>query len=1118
MKKILSVALSTAMAFSMFASVAFGADGAKLTDEQQFNALKEAGILTGYPDGQSHLEKALTRAELAKIIVKSIGLEPVTGVATYKDKNYTVNHWAAPFIESATQAGILNGKDATKKLFDPTGNVTVQELAKVLATALKLDVPTDANNTASAWAKGYVAAAIKAGYLQEGINYQANASRSQAVVAAYAIYEAAQIPTVTKYEVKDSKNVEFTLSNGDVVKVALETALEANKATDVKFTHNGHDYTHSVTYVVTTATKVESASASNLKEVDVKFDGKVDQSTATNKDNYTLKSGTVDSATLLDDEITVRLVVKDALANQKANKVTVKNVKAGDKVINGDVEFTPLDNALPEVVEVKALGTKAVKVVFSEPIKKTTQSNFKLDGKTFYGNPTDGSREVILTPYDSSSLAVGEHTVVVAGVEDYFGLKSLSSEHKFTVVEDTQAPTVAKVEATLERVVITFSEEVDPDTVNKDNIYWKSGDTKKKAASVKKLASDKYEVEFNASDRLPSYETTLYIENVKDYSGNKITQTEVKVNATVDQTRPEVTEVKSNSDVPTEINVTFSKAVDAADRKYYTVKDKDGKIVPIKDVVKASGNTTNRVFTIILYKDLPEGTNTLKVSGVADLTALKNVMIDHTTDIKVGDVTGPKYQSVSANSATRTVEIAFNEKMDLGSIGTLDNYRVVVNGVERAMPEDAEVTPVRDGKSVRIILPEKIGNTVVSFTKNGVAGTVSDVVVAGVKDAAGNVIQGWTVHVPLAEVAAAVKAYDNDIAQPAVLDAKDTIKVRFNQPISSINTTDFVLSGGTINSVSIDGDLVTLKTSDLGTAANVSLALKADNTAKAGNGNAVEGAANIAIKDKVKPEVTAKDGSTLYVNGNVITLPFSEALDSATASFYANDLVVTRYTDSTTLKVSEYSTAVSGNNLLITIKDGKAAGLEYTVQVKDAKFIKDLSDNTAADSGTYVAFTNGVNNPAPVVTGVENGKTYNGSVTPASADADIKTVVLTKDGVVVPYTLGNTIAGNGAYVLTVTDNAGNQTVVSFTIAVVATDAITNAAAKFDGFLMTTVSADLDAEVTSVEIYKGANKIQDPKLSNGKLDTQLLGVAKGDVLKVVAYKGTQQVGTVDVTVQ
>ncbi|SHN79521.1 cell wall-binding repeat-containing protein [Desulfitobacterium chlororespirans] len=71
---------------------------------------------------------------------------------------------------------------------------------------------------------------------------------------------------------------------------------------------------------------------------------------------------------------------------------------------------------------------------------------------------------------------------------------------------------------------------------------------------------------------------------------------------------------------------------------------------------------------------------------------------------------------------------------------------------------------------------------------------------------------------------------------------------------------------------------------------------------------------------------------------------------------------------------------------------------------------------------------------APVVTGVEDGKTYSAAVTPASTDTDIATVVLTKGGTAVDgYALGTAISENGAYVLTVTDNAGNKTEISFTI-------------------------------------------------------------------------------------
>ncbi|MBQ4900039.1 Ig-like domain-containing protein [Paenibacillus sp. Marseille-P2973] len=971
MKKILSVALSTAMAFSMFASVAFGAD-AKLTDEQQFNALKEAGILTGYPDGQSHLEKALTRAELAKIIVKSIGLEPVTGVATYKDKNYTANHWAAPFIEAATQAGILNGKDATKKLFDPTGNVTVQELAKVLVTALKLEVPTDANNTASEWAKGYVAAAVKAGYLQDGINYQANASRSQAVVAAYAIYEAAQIPTVTKYEVKDSKNVEFTLSNGDVVKVALETALEGNKATDVKFTHNGHEYTHSVTWVLTSATKVEKVNADNLKEVVVTFDGEVDKATAELKENYSLSTGSVDSASLSEDKKVVTLtLVGNGIKNQVANKLSVSGVKAGDKVITAkDIAFTPVDSALPAVVKVDSLGTKAVKITFSEPIKQSPITGFKLDGKAFYGQPTINSRVVTLVAYDTSALTVGEHTLTITNVEDYSGLKNIPVDQKFTVVEDKTAPTIESVEATLEKAVVTFSEDVDPDTVKKENVYWKSGDTKYKASSLKSLAGNKYEFNFDADVKLPTYEVSFFVEGVKDYSGNEIKETSKLVKAAVDTERPNVIDVKVNS-TNDGFTIRFNKKLKAVNTDNVKVLDKDGKLRSIKTI---GLNADKNAVVVTMYEKLPEGLNTIKVTGIKDNTALENMMLDYTYEVNVGDKTSPKYDSHAVNfdinNGFRRVIVVFNEKMDPATLGNAANYTVTFNGVERALPAGTDLTVTQDSKAVVIDFPEEIDG--VKVLNN----SISQLKVFSVKDAAGNVLDGFTRTLPINNnVTAAMADINSDHPgnEAQLLDNK-TIEVKFDQPITRATASDFVVSvGGSavdIDSVSANNTgvvKITLK-NELNTTATGTIVVRvpAANAIETAVGKVkINADATTAILDKAAPVVVApKNGSNVeFYNVQAsatgatydVIVPFSEALDSGSASYYANDLIVTREFDNKVLTAgTDYSTSVAtGSNLLRVTIAANGFDSKYKVEVKAATYIQDLSavKNKAAAKG-----------------------------------------------------------------------------------------------------------------------------------------------------------------------
>ncbi|KAF9140921.1 hypothetical protein BGX30_005785 [Mortierella sp. GBA39] len=184
------------MAFSMFASVAFG--DTAVTPQQKFDALAAKG--------------------------------------------YDAKNWAVPYIEAVTAAGIMQGQDNVKKIFNYNGKVTIQEMATVLTRALKLEIPANPNNNAADWAKGYVQAAIDKGLISKDANFKANASRSQLVEAAYAIDQATNI-TFT-YKVVDPSNVEFTLSTGEVVKVKLDKPLEANKETEVKFKDAaGNEYT-----------------------------------------------------------------------------------------------------------------------------------------------------------------------------------------------------------------------------------------------------------------------------------------------------------------------------------------------------------------------------------------------------------------------------------------------------------------------------------------------------------------------------------------------------------------------------------------------------------------------------------------------------------------------------------------------------------------------------------------------------------------------------------------------------------------------------------------------------------------------------------------------------------
>lgn len=671
MKKILSVALSTAMAFSMFASVAFGAD-AKLTPEQQFNALKEAGIMNGFPDGLSHLERTLTRAELAKIIVNSLSLEPVTGVATYKDKGYSANHWAAPYIEAATQAGILQGKDTVKGLFDPSGNVTVQELAKVLVTALKLDVPADANNTASAWAKGYVAAAVEKGLIPDGVNYQAAATRSQAVVAAYAIYEANQVPTVKSYKVVDPKNVEFTMSDGEVVKVALEKALEANKETEVKFTYQDREYTHKVTYVTTVAQTVQSVSAADLKQVVVTFDGTVDVASAGQKDNYNVDGGKkIDSVKVAEDKTSVTILLAEAdsatLRNQREVELKIKNVKNedGTKTFEQTVKFVPSDVTAPTIKEVVGLGTKAFKVKFSEPIKggqASVSSNFKIDGKAVGAYITYSYPDTVIV---STNLTEGAHKVSVSNVEDFSGLKVAPVETDFEVVTDTAAPEIVSIKANdLREVVVTFNETIKSVESAYANI------SSRKATSTT-IRDNEVTLKFeNENEPLNYGENTIHLTGVSDYSDNK-TDREAKVTPELDTIRPTVVgqELKSE-DGFIKLVVSFSESLDsekAQNRENYVLKTADGKVAD-----KSGVNSEGKPVYQPLYND-EDKTVTLNLGSVGSL--------DDNTDyiVSISNLTDRAYVPntilpVDVKFNTKSVAVAGIDRVWVQRVNSVETY------------------------------------------------------------------------------------------------------------------------------------------------------------------------------------------------------------------------------------------------------------------------------------------------------------------------------------------------------------------------------------------------------------------------------------------------------------
>ncbi|MFE6074338.1 S-layer homology domain-containing protein [Paenibacillus sp. NPDC057886] len=955
MKKILSVALSTAMAFSMFASVAFG--DTAVSPQQQFDALKAKGIFSGYPDGTAGLDKDMTRAEFAKVITKLLGLKEITGTLSYTDKNYTAKNWAVPYIEAVTAAGIMEGKNVEKKIFDFNGKVTVSEMATILTRALDLEIPAETNNNAADWAKGYVQAAINAGLIDSKANFGANASRELLVGAAYAI-DQAQSLKVTKYEVSEGgKVVTFTISDGETVKVTLDKALEANKETEVKFTYKDKSFTEKVTYVVEAATKVQSASSVNLKEVDVAFDGKVDKATATDKNNYSVDNNSkgIKSITLLADGKTARLLLNESskFTQGTTYKVVVKNVKSstGTVLPQGEVSFTSADNVLPTVTEVKALGTKVIKVTFSEPVVAPSSSNFQLDDKAFVGSVTPGAnqREVILRDY-TGTISEGAHKLTTSMIEDFAGLKSLAATTDFTVAADTEGPKVTEISATLEKVTVTFDEEIDPASVTNDSFYWKNGDSKK-TGTVTQIASNVYEVVFNTDNRLPGYESTLFVE-VKDYSGNANAVKEHKINATVDLVRPQVVETTFGDRANT-LTVRFDKAVNAADKKYFTVK-KGNDVIPVSNVSQA--DASGKIFYVNFFNPLASGTYNLKVADVQDTTALKNTLVEYNGTFVANDTANPSISSTDYNQANRKLTLNFGREMDLATVQVKGNYYVKFQKTGGSanfisIPNEVTVNPVNGGKSVVLTFPEHIDGTPITFGPNG---SIQEVNVTGLRSKTGQVVALDTTKL---DAAIANQVQWTGTKQT---DAR-TFELTFNKVIANANVGDFQINGVYPSSVSIDDNVVTLKTSS-DQVSGGAVTVFANNSIETYSNTKLNLPSNttVTVSNAVAPRVDKVSTRTTVGGKQQFDITFVNNVASATSLVgdVTSDVVVRDATKTNTPALqpgTDYKvTAIVNNKVTVELQTTEFDQKDLTVKVENAKYLVAANSTVkAVNSDTY---------------------------------------------------------------------------------------------------------------------------------------------------------------------
>jgi hypothetical protein len=176
-RKISSV-LTFVLLFSMLVpAMALGAEAVQLKDiadsyaQKEIQALVDGGVISGYEDGSFQPRKAMSRAELAKIIVLSLGLkENADKASAFTD--VAKNAWYTGFVGALVESGITQGTSAAT--FAPEAKVTREELVVFFVRAMGLEeaagkLAVDAKlsdlKQVSSWAQAHVSLAFKVGFV-----------------------------------------------------------------------------------------------------------------------------------------------------------------------------------------------------------------------------------------------------------------------------------------------------------------------------------------------------------------------------------------------------------------------------------------------------------------------------------------------------------------------------------------------------------------------------------------------------------------------------------------------------------------------------------------------------------------------------------------------------------------------------------------------------------------------------------------------------------------------------------------------------------------------------------------------------------------------------------------
>ncbi|HAS72709.1 MAG TPA: hypothetical protein DCS67_01025, partial [Clostridiales bacterium UBA8960] len=840
MKRVLSLVLALVMVLGMIPTFAADMTGGE--------HLLEHGFIAGKP-GDTDAAKidagaALTRQELAALIAELMGEKEIAATfaqpADYADAA-SIGSWARPFVAYAQYNGWMSGKPGN--IFDPTGPVPGQQLAAVLMNALGYTVDTQAK---------------------------------------YA--------TV----LSDAAALGIPVSSGDLNR---GQAFEAMWIAVSEVNVNGEEMTLGVKLgkldppvVVPTELAVVSATATNLAEINVKFNMELDVAKVTVA-NFRVGNADAAAVKLSEDKMTVVVTPNPISAVNPKDYALVVKMAVG-LAADYTATVTAFDTTLPVIQSVVLTGPTTFDIIFSEPIVATAPSVLVNNG--VYGAAPMAPVGNKVTVMLGAALPDGTYEVKISGYADYAGFPIATTTTSLVYAKDTSALTASITSAKQNEVVVKFSKKI-ATTLNVNHFYhtfsaWAPNTVTTTDNQTYTLSFTTYTIpEGNFNLVVKATDGTIKTTDV--WGIDLAANTTIVGSVTADKTPPTVVvkEVTSESAIKVEFSESVAGATTAAN---YIVRKADGTAL----VGVTATHDTGNVYIVNLGGVQPAGVYTIEIKNVTDTALTPNTMLPVVLSFTVTDKTPPTVTAVSwVDTAAATPEyvyVTFSEAVaTTGANSALDKNNYRVNGA--IIPTEVTAFGVA-GTKVRLAVPD--GTVVASVTWGQIA------------DLAGNKMVNLTnttgdVGVPALTLEGAIVAGDIISVTTKSL---NTVEVVINKVIPTLTVAAFTVEEGA-GGADVAAPAIISYTND-GTKTTVILTLTAstamiNSSDKPANVNFIAGglvsdtgvtnaAFSIATGDIVDG-IAPSYASIAQVDNDTFTITLDEDIKAAqNVSLMATDLVI----------------------------------------------------------------------------------------------------------------------------------------------------------------------------------------------------------------------------------